>query len=229
MYVPADRDAHYGSNTAQYLVDLHDSKATFNFCGGMMFQLVLSDKLRKHLGEVANHAAPANPKEDGQQQLQEQRLLQPVVFDATRRRMSDIPGYDRSNVADEVRVFHGREIRRVPDAAGGMGFVLQLSHSEDDPQGWTAAELDGYDGWAHDGNRVWRTGVRLVEEGFDDFQDRFGPNAFALHHRFYLHRDGGNRMWLSAEDGCEGTPAAAEGGGGIANRIAALMGLGGGA
>lgn len=35
---PTQRDAHYGGNVAQYLVDLHDTKSTFNFCGGMMFQ-----------------------------------------------------------------------------------------------------------------------------------------------------------------------------------------------
>jgi hypothetical protein len=35
---PTQRDEHYGGNVAQYLVDLHDTKSTFNFCGGMMFQ-----------------------------------------------------------------------------------------------------------------------------------------------------------------------------------------------
>ena len=30
------------------------------------------------------------------------------------------------------------------------------------------------------------------------------PEAFGLHHRFYLHKDGGDNFWLSAEDGCEG-------------------------
>ena len=35
---PTQRDAHYGGNVAQYLIDLHDTKSTFNFCGGMMFQ-----------------------------------------------------------------------------------------------------------------------------------------------------------------------------------------------
>lgn len=36
-------------NWARYLVDCNDAKATFDFCGGMMFQLVLSDKLRSRL------------------------------------------------------------------------------------------------------------------------------------------------------------------------------------
>ena len=33
---PVERDAKYGSplNAAQYLVDLHDAKAPFDFCGG---------------------------------------------------------------------------------------------------------------------------------------------------------------------------------------------------
>lgn len=209
LFMPAERDSHYGSNIAQYLVDLHDSKTTFNFCGGMMFQLVLSDKLREYLVDVAT---------------KDQRQQQPVIFDATHPRMSRIPEYSQSAYANNVQIFHGREIRKVPNAAGGMGFVLQLSHSEDDPQGWTAAEVEGYDGWGHDSGRVWRTGDRLESEGFNDFRQRFGPDSFALHHRFYLHMDNSDRMWLSAEDGCEGTPAP---GGGIANRIAALMGLGG--
>ena len=40
------RDESYKGNMAKYLVDLHDSKAVFDFCGGMMFQLVLSDRLK---------------------------------------------------------------------------------------------------------------------------------------------------------------------------------------
>ena len=51
-------------------------------------------------------------------------------------------------------------------------------------------------------------GERLEQEGFEGFRSTFGREAFALHHRFYLHLDGANRIWLSAEDGCEGTPAA---------------------
>jgi hypothetical protein len=211
LYKPDERDAHYNGNIAQYLVDLHNEKATFNFCGGMMFQLVLSEKLKAHLEGVA---AASSSQE------------QPVVFDATHPRMERISGYKLDADADNLRVFHGREIRKVPDATGGMGFVLQLSHSdEDDPEGWTSAEVEGYDGWAHDSGRVWRKGDRLESEGFSDFRSRFGPNSFALHHRFYLHYDNGNSMWLSAEDGCEGTPAPA-GNDGVVNRIAALMGLG---
>ena len=54
LYDPAQRDAKYGGNIAQYLVDCHDTPGvTFNFCGGMMFGLVLSPALREHLGEVA--------------------------------------------------------------------------------------------------------------------------------------------------------------------------------
>ena len=174
----------------------------------VMFQLVLSDKLRDYLGKVA---ASENQLE-----------LQPVVHDAKQARMFQIPDYKQSAFADNIHLFHGREIRQVPNASGGMNFVLQLSHSEDDPQGWTTEEVKGYDGWGHDSGRVWRQGDRLVEEGFKDFQERFGPKAFALHHRFYLHFDSENRMWLSAEDGCEGIPAE----GGVASRIAALMGLG---
>jgi hypothetical protein len=196
LYEPTKRDAVYGTNVAQYLVDLHDNKATFDFCGGMLFQLVLSEKLRNHLVQVA-----ASPK-DGDQQ--------PVVFDANKPRMHMIPNYSQSEPADEIRLFHGREIRQVPWAAGGMGMVLQVSHSgtdSSDPEGWTRPEVDGYDGWGHDAGRTWRNGNQLESEGYGNFRKQFGSQAFTLNHRFYLHLDKDNRMWLSAEDGCEGTPA----------------------
>jgi len=209
LFAPEERDTHYGGNTAQYLVDLHNNKSTFNFCGGMMFQLVLSEKLKDHLEGLAS----------------DELDQQPVVFDASHPRMNQISDYSQSSDADNIRIFHGREIRQVPDATGGMGFVLQLSHSdEDDPEGWTSEEVEGYDGWGHDSGRVWRQGDRLEKEGFSGFRSRFGPKAFALHHRCYLHYDNGNSMWLSAEDGCEGTPAPESNG--VVNRIAALMGLG---
>lgn len=38
LYDPSQRDAHYAGNVAKYLCDLHDTKSTFDFCGGMMFQ-----------------------------------------------------------------------------------------------------------------------------------------------------------------------------------------------
>ena len=61
-------------NVAQYLVDMHDSKGTFDFCGGMMFQLVLTDKLRSHLASVATNGGAA-----------------PVVHDAKLMRMAALP------------------------------------------------------------------------------------------------------------------------------------------
>lgn len=36
---------------------------------------------------------------------------------------------------------------------------------------------------------------------------KFGADAFGLHHRCYLHLDGQDNFWLSAEDGCEGKVA----------------------
>ena len=196
LYDPAARDAHYGTpqNVAQYLVDLHDAKACFDFCGGMMFQLVLSDALRGHLDGVAK------AQNCGEQ---------PVVFDAAKARMQHIPDYTQAAAADNVKLFHGREVRQVPTAAGGMSFVLHLSLADGkDPEGWTPPEVAGYDGWGHDSKRTWRKGDRLESEGFASFRSKFGEAAFALHHRFYLHFDRANRLWLSAEDGCEGTPAA---------------------
>ena len=192
LYESKERDAAYKDNTAQYLIDLHDSKATFDFCGGMMFQLVLTEKLRSELVKVAAGGGE-----------------QPTLFDASHRRMSSTPGYSQSAAADERKYFHGREVRSVPDAAGGMNFVLQLSHSKDDPEGWTAEEVVEYNGWAPDSRRKWRTGEMYEAEGVKGFRAAFGPKAFGLHHRFYLHRDGADNFWLSAEDGCEGRAAQA--------------------
>jgi len=189
---PSVRDQHYGNNIAKYLVDLHDASATFDFCGGMMFQLVLSDALRSHLAEVAAAG------EEGKQV---------TVHDAATPRMALMPGYTREAAADNLSIFHGREVRKVPDAEGGMGFVLHLSLANGpDTEGWTPQEVAGYDGWGHDSQRQWRNRAMLESEGFETFGAKFGASAFTLHHRFYLHLDPQDRLWLSAEDGCEGTP-----------------------
>ena len=190
---PSERDAKYGKNIAQYLIDLHDNKATFDFCGGMMFQLCLSPKLREHLVSVASN-----------------NDQQPIIFDANKPRMFNLEGYSKDALADNMSIFHGRELRQVPNAAGGMGFVLQLSLSNgNDPEGWSKEEIATYDGWGHDSGRTWRKADRYEDEGFKAFKQTFGPKAFGLNHRFYLHLDAQNRMWLAAEDGCEGTPAVA--------------------
>jgi len=184
-----------------------------------MFQLVLSDKLREHLVNVA-----ASEEEEQQQ---------PLVFDASKPRMFHIPDYTKNGLADNTRLFHGREIRKVPNAAGGMGFVLHLSLAspsdgknsltENDPEGWTEQEVEGYDGWGHDVGRIWRTGEKLEEEGVVGFREKFGKDSFGLHHRFYLHLDGRDRLWLSAEDGCEGTPAGKHS---IMKDLSNMLGLG---
>ena len=191
MYDPATRDTVYGGNYAKYLVDLHDARATFDFCGGMFFQLSLSPRLRERLSAVAR---------DKNKQSQ-----QPVVYDARVSRMSQMPGYERSSNADNCRVFHGREVRKVQGAEGGFGFVLHLSDAEEgDAEGWSEAERRDYDGWGHDSNRNWRKLAIWQKEGVSGFREKFGPDCFGLHHRFYLHKDRANNIWLSAEDGCEG-------------------------
>lgn len=150
LYDPAAREAKYSGNTAQYLVDLHDARGTFDFCGGMMFQLVLSDTLRARLLAVAQGGGAA-------------AASQPNVFDATMQRMMQTPGYQQNADADNVQYFHGREVRKVKSAAGGMGFVLHLSDTDDaDPEAWTPGERADYDGWGHDSrygalNKVWVT------------------------------------------------------------------------
>lgn len=199
LYNPTERDAHYGTaasseiNMAQYMMDLHDEKATFNFCGGMMFQLVLSKKLRTHLQTIG--AGDAN---------------QPKLFDKSHGSMSRIPNYDQSASADNINVFHGREVRKVKDAAGGMGFAMHLSMVDEqspDPESWTMPELIDYDGWGHDAGRNWRTADDLAREGNVEYGNVFGKEAYGLHHRCFWHLDGQNRVWLSAEDGCEGYAA----------------------
>jgi len=195
LYNPAQRDAHYGRplNVAQYLVDLHDAGAVFNFCGSLFFQLSLTSKLKEHLVQVA---------QNGNQSEQ-----QPVIFDAAANRLAKIPGYTKSADADNRSIFYGREVRQVPTARGGMGCVLQLCMAnEGDPEGWTKQEIGDYNGWAHDSRRPWRKGGQLEREGFESFKSKFGGTAYTLHHRFYLHLDRRNVMWLSAEDGCEGEP-----------------------
>ena len=119
-------------------------------------------------------------------------------------RMLKIPNYTQSSFADDVNVFYGREVRKVGSAAGGMGFVLQLVSSKDDPEGWSEQEIREYNGWAHDSGRKWRKASDHVTEGNEMYKSKFGTSAFGLHHRFYWHLDRQNGLWLSAEDGCEG-------------------------
>ena len=170
------------SDMAGRILKLANDKAVFDFCGGMMFQFVLSDKLRADL-------AAGN---------------QPVVYDASKSRMKQIPNYSQSSEADDTNIFYGREVRKVPTAAGGMGFVLQLCSATDDPESWSPAEVSEYNGWAHDSGRKWRKAGDHEAEGNSIYKAKFGENAFGLHHRFYWHLDRSNGLWLSAEDGCEG-------------------------
>eukprot|EP00581_Thalassiosira_minuscula_P007716 CAMPEP_0183709800 /NCGR_PEP_ID=MMETSP0737-20130205/5771_1 /TAXON_ID=385413 /ORGANISM="Thalassiosira miniscula, Strain CCMP1093" /LENGTH=260 /DNA_ID=CAMNT_0025937995 /DNA_START=161 /DNA_END=943 /DNA_ORIENTATION=+ len=217
LYIPTERDERYQGNIAKYLLELNEEGATFDFCGGMMFQLVLSEKLKSHLNTVAS-----NMEND-----------QPTLHPASQPLMNRIPNYQKSSFADNISIFHGRELRKIPTANGGMGFVLQLSYADPsganttiddsnvagkgadvawsgaaiDPEGWSAQEIATYDGWRSDQFRQWRNGPMYESEGFGTFSERFGKDAFGLNHRFYLHLDNQNRMWLSAEDGCEGTPS----------------------
>ena len=191
LYDPATRASNYNGKIAKYLVDLHDADATFDFCGGMMFQLVLSPALRAHLAQI-------HPDSDAQ----------PKVQPASTNFMAKMDGYSRSAEADDISVFHGREVRNVDWAAGGRGFAIHLSLAgEDDAEGWTPEEIAGYDGWGHDSGRVWRDGQMLEGEGFSGFRSKFGERAFTLHHRFYMHLGADGNLWLSAEDGCEGQVA----------------------
>ena len=212
LYNPTERDECYNGNIAQYLLDLNDEGATFNFCGGMMFQLVLTDKLKSHLQSVASSSDD-----------------QPIIY--KEQLMNRIPNYKKSSFADNISIFHGRELRGIPSANGGMNFCLQLSYADPngaldesesppalgaagtwtgkslDPQGWSTQEINTYDGWRPDTYRKWRTAELYESEGYTTFTKDFNADkGYGLNHRFYLHYDNSNRMWLSAEDGCEGTP-----------------------
>ncbi len=55
--------------------------------------------------------------------------------------------------------------------------------------------------------RTWRKGDRLEAEGCAGFRKQFGTEAYTLHHRFFWHTDRAQRLWLAAEDGCEGVLA----------------------
>ena len=81
-----------------------------------MFQLALSDRLRSHLKEVVS--SPHEPSR------------QPIVRPASQSLMNRVPDYERLSHADNASIFHGRELRGIPNANGGMGFVLQLSYAD---------------------------------------------------------------------------------------------------
>lgn len=211
---PEEVRSTYGSNVAKYLIDLHDAETTFDFCGGMMFQLMLSNRLYNYLKQIAASTEDFS-KNQGEQSSQQQ----PIIYDMDTMRMQHIPGYTKSSDADNIRTFHGRELRNISRAKGGFGFVLHLSYADEDgsdPEGWSKEEIQTYDGWKHDAGRQWRTADDYEREGFVGFKEKFDEKAFGLNHRFYLHYDMNGKMWLSAEDGCEGTPSL---GGNFINRF----------
>lgn len=211
----------------------------------MIFQLVLSDKLVSYLEPIASSYSSSSLTNE--QQTNQHQQLQPIIHPASQSLMSRIPNYNKSSFADNRSIFHGREIRKVSNANGGMGFVLQLSYADDsttattttttttesnakdiiipkganaiwtgqsiDPQGWSLHEITTYDGWRSDTFRQWRNArmyeSEAIEEsggGYTNFSIEMGKEAYGLHHRFFLHYDERGRMWLCAEDGCEGTP-----------------------
>merc|ERR1740139_878066 len=109
-----------------------------------MFQLVLTDMLRDHLVKVAE--GEGEGKGDTSTSAS-----QPEIYDASHPRMFNIPNYAQNAEADNQILFHGRELRSIPHAEGGFGFVLQLSMANNnDPEGWSNEEISEYDGWGHD-------------------------------------------------------------------------------
>jgi hypothetical protein len=98
---PKERDTQYGGNNmAQYLVDLHDSQATFDFCGGMLFQLVLSDALREHyLVQLLSAAAASSASQDNNNDHDDDNSVL-AVAGASAYRMHRLSSYEQSAAAD---------------------------------------------------------------------------------------------------------------------------------
>ena len=188
---PQERDARYGKNVAKFLLDCESHPSTtFNFCGGMRFGLSFTRKLRERLEKMAS-------SDEGGENV--------IVQESNVGRMYMMDGYVQSAYADNVSLFHGREVRRVSTFGEKSGMMIQLSlANEDDNEGWTKQEIEEYSGWLSDQQRRWRDGDVLESEGVANFKDKYGPEAYTLHHRFYLHSDNVGGFWLSAEDGCEG-------------------------
>jgi len=194
---PASRDRLYGKDKiAQYLLDLNDAKATFTFPGSSVYQLHLSDALQDHLQQAVagNVKAP---------QLLD--MSHPLITKKGNKRIQDYAG--GWSKADNVQLFHGREIVKVPLAKGGMQQVLQLCLAGDDPMDWSPEECDSYDaGYTDRRYRKWKSAEDYYNEGVP-LAEIYGPDAYALHHRFYFHKDVNNCLILSAEqDGMKGVP-----------------------
>ena len=188
-----ERNERYNGNWAQYMLDCESHPATtFNFCGGMKFGLSFTRKFRERLETKARNFGETD---DGNVVVQESNVSRMYMMD----------GYEQSAFADNESIFHGREVRKVSTFGEKSGMMIQLSlANEDDDEGWTKEEIEEYSGWLSDQQRKWRDGDALESEGVANFKTKYGPAAFTLHHRFYLHHDNIGGFWLSAEDGCEG-------------------------
>ena len=199
FYDPAQRGRQVRRNIAQYLVDCHDTP-------GVTLQL-----LRGHdVWPRPLPGAEGTPRGRSPPPVRTTRR-QPKLYDASVARMSMKPdGYAKDASADDATVFHGREVRKVSAArtAPASTMFIHLCRGQGrHREGWSAEEIEEHSGWMSDrgGGGRWRDGgVCAAEAGADWYRAKFGPEAFGLHHRFYLHLDGGDNFWLSAEDGCEG-------------------------
>jgi hypothetical protein len=99
--------------------------------------------------------------------------LRPYLQPHTAHRMASLPEYARDASADDATIFHGREIRGVTGARGGVSMVIHLSLANgEDPEGWTSGEREDYAGWLSDRQRRWRDGNVFAEEGFAGFKVR---------------------------------------------------------
>ena len=118
-------------------------------------------------------------------------------------------GHSLDATADNVRVFHGREVRSVPWPPGGGGWrstsASLASRAPDDPEGWTGERRwTSTPGGSQTGSAGGETGRSSSRKGSrrsaSDSDPRRSPCTTGAH----LHVDDADEFWLSAEDGCEG-------------------------
>ena len=89
-----------------------------------MFQLVITDALKDHL---LSASFQQNDADDTDTDTAKEDVM---VYQQTPR-MHLTPEYQRSSAADNVKYFHGREIRNVPFAGDGYDLTIIIGTGVD--------------------------------------------------------------------------------------------------
>lgn len=176
------------ANTAQYLLDLEKQDVYLHYCGPkQLFSLRFSPKFKAYLQDAA--------RGQGATQM-------PVVYSVSDLSpqgtfnwgAASVPRWSATSGADSKHVFYGREIRDAQNALYGNSIHLVLG-PEEDPEGWTSAEMDenrkfgnailnGMSVGAADQYRQFRKGVAPALGS--DFVNQFGAGVTTKAHRFAL-------------------------------------------